>query len=144
MTITEKRPSQTSPDETKRRPSPYWRHFFQMLGAMTVGMIVTGAIFLGIVGAKTWEEVTTQYPTQSLVAMAFGMTVPMAGWMVYRGMARRDTIEMSALMLLAAVPFLLLVWFDVTKSAQCGGYCVVMIVGMLALMRFRRDVYARM
>lgn len=141
MTIVGQRPPDALRRAPKRRLSPYWRHFFQMLAAMMVGMMAAGATFLSIVGAKTWDEITTQYPTQALVAMAIGMTLPMAAWMAYRGMARRDTIEMSALMLVSVLPFLCLVWFGVTKSAQCGGYCLLTIVGMLALMRFRQDVY---
>jgi hypothetical protein len=43
----------------------------------------TGALFLTIVGVKTWDEVTIPYPTQALLAMAAGMTVPMVAWMVY-------------------------------------------------------------
>src|SRR3954447_2234327 len=102
-----------SPSVSRRRRymSPFWRHFLQMLGAMAVGMIATGAIFLTIVGLKTWDEVTTQYPTQALLAMAAGMTVSMAGWMLYRDMGRRNTVEMSAVMLITVVPFLCLVWF---------------------------------
>ena len=70
--------------EHKRYMSPFWRHFLQMLAVMVVGMIATGAIFIAIVGPMTWDEVTTQYPTQSLVAMAAGMTVPMVAWMLHR------------------------------------------------------------
>jgi hypothetical protein len=128
--------------ETNQPKSLFWRHFFQMLGAMAVGMIVTGAIFLSVVGLKTWDEVTLEYPTQSLLAMAVGMTVPMAGWMAYRGMGRRNTYEMSAVMLVAVAPFLCLVWFGVTKSGQCGWYCLLTVVAMLALMRYRRAAYS--
>jgi hypothetical protein len=35
-----------------------------------------------------------------------------------------------------------LVWFDVTKSAQCGAYCLVTVVAMYALMRYRRTEYS--
>jgi len=125
----------------RRRLSPFWRHFWQMLAAMGVGMVLTAAVFAVVVQAKSWDQVLTQYPTQALVAMAFGMTVPMAGWMLYRGMGIRNTAEMSGVMLVAALPFLCLVWFDVTKSAQCGGYCLLSIVGMLALMRHRSAEY---
>jgi len=38
--------------------------------------------------------------------------------------------------------FLCLVWFNVTKSAQCGAYCASTIVTMLALMRYRRSEYS--
>jgi len=40
------------------------------------------------------------------------------------------------------LPFLCLVWFDVTKGAQCGGYCATTIVAMLVLMRYRRSTYS--
>ena len=62
--------------------------------------------------------------------------------MLHRRMGRRNTVEMSAVMLLAAVPFLCLVWFDVTETAQCGGYCLLTILAMLGLMRYRHDEYA--
>jgi hypothetical protein len=124
------------------RLSPFWRHFLEMLGAMVVGMIVTGAIFVSIVGVKSWDEVTIQYPTQALLAMAVGMTLPMVLWMRYRGMSWRNSAEMAAAMVLPVFPFLCLVWFGVTESAQCGAYCAVMVVAMYALMRYRRVQYA--
>ena len=45
-------------------------------------------------------------------------------------------------MALPVIPFLCLVWFNVTESAQCGGYCVVSIAAMLGLMRYRRSEYS--
>lgn len=124
------------------RTSPFWTHFFQMLGAMAVGMLATCAIFLSVVGLKTWEEVTVEYPNQALLAMAAGMTIPMVAWMLHRRMGRRNTLEMAAAMVLPVVPFLCLVWFDVTRSAQCGAYCAVTVVAMLALMAGRRSEYS--
>ena len=85
---------------------------------------------------------TTQYPTQALLAMATGMTIPMVAWMLYRGMGRKNAYEMAAAMVLPVLPFLCLVWFHVTKSAQCGGYCAATILAMLALMAYRRDLYS--
>ena len=126
----------------KRRLSPFWRHFLEMLSAMAVGMIATGAIFVSITGLKTWDEVTVQYPTQVLLAMAVGMSIPMVAWMLVRGMGRRNAYEMAAAMVLPVLPFLCLVWFDVTKGAQCGGYCATTIVAMLVLMRYRRSTYS--
>jgi hypothetical protein len=73
--------------------SPFWRHFLEMFAAMVVGMIATGAIFIAVVGLKTWDEVTTQYATQSLLAMAAGMTLPMVAWMLYRGMGWKNAVE---------------------------------------------------
>ena len=137
-------PPQTRPPEVghKRRLSPFWRHFLEMLAVMAVGMIATGAIFVSITGLKTWDEVTVQYPTQVLLAMAAGMSIPMVAWMLVRGMGRRNAYEMAAAMVLPVLPFLCLVWFDVTKGAQCGPYCMTTIVAMLVLMRYRRSTYS--
>jgi hypothetical protein len=137
------RPQARSPEAgRKRHLSSFWRHFLEMLGAMAVGMIATGAIFISVTGLKTWDEVTVQYPTPALLAMAAGMSIPMAAWMLYRGMGRRNAYEMAAAMILPVIPFLCLVWFHVGKGAQCGGYCAATIVAMLALMRYRRSQYS--
>ncbi|MGZ4591623.1 MAG: hypothetical protein ACXV4A_01765 [Actinomycetes bacterium] len=109
---------------------------------MAVGMIATSAVFLTVVGLKTWDEVTVQYPTQALWAMAVGMTVPMVAWMGYRRMGLRNSAEMAAVMVLPVIPFLCLVWFGVTESAWCGEYCLATVVAMLALMRYRRSEYS--
>jgi hypothetical protein len=113
-----------------------------MVGAMTVGMIATGAVFLSVTGARTWDEVTVDHPTSALLAMAVGMTAPMVLWMAHMGMSRRSTNEMAAAMVLPVVPCLLLVWSGITTSAQCGLYCLLMLVAMWAVMRHRRDEYS--
>jgi len=130
------------PDPPRRHVSPFWRHFLEMAGVMVTGMLATGAIFLSVVGLKTWNEITIVYPTQALVAMAVGMTVPMVAWMLYRGMGRRNSYEMALAMVLPVFPFLCLVWFNITESAQCAAYCAVTVVAMLALMRYRRSEYS--
>jgi hypothetical protein len=122
--------------------SPFWGHFLTMLGMMVTGMFVTGAVFLSVVGLKTWDEITFVYPTQALVAMAVGMTVPMVGWMLYRGMGWRNSSEMALAMIAPVIPFLCLVWFNVTESAQCGAYCAMTVATMFALMRHRRTEYS--
>ena len=137
-------PPQARPPQAghRRHLSPFWRHFLEMLGAMAVGMLATGALFLSITGLKTWDQVTIQYPTQVLLAMAAGMSLPMVAWMLYRGMGPRNASEMAAAMVLPVVPFLCLVWFHVTTSAQCGGYCAATVLAMLVLMRYRRSTYS--
>jgi cytochrome bd-type quinol oxidase subunit 2 len=113
-----------------------------MLAVMMAGMIASAAVLVTWSGLTTWDEVTTRYGSQALIAMVIGMTVPMVVWMRYRRMGWRNTWEMAAVMALPVIPFLLLFWFDLTKSAQCGGYCVVSVVAMLALMLYRRDEYS--
>ena len=121
--------------------TPFRRHFLQMMGVMVVGMIVSAGIFLAIVG-MTWDEATTEHPQASLLVIAAGMTVPMAVWMLRRGMGVRNSTEMAAAMALPVVPFLCLVWFGVTESALCGAYCILAVVAMVALMRYRRHEYS--
>jgi hypothetical protein len=112
-----------------------------MLAVMLAGMVASAAIFLTVI-QMDWEEATASHPIASLLVIAAGMTVPMAAWMLYRGMGWRNTSEMAAAMILPVVPFLLLVWFDVTKSAQCGAYCLIGIAAMLGLMLSRRADYS--
>ncbi len=126
----------------KRHLPAFWRHFLEMFAAMVVGMIAAAAIFLSVVGLKTWDQVLLQYPTQALLAMAAGMTIPMVAWMLFRRMGARNSAEMAAAMVLPVIPFLCLVWFHVTKSAQCGPYCALTIVAMLGLMFYRRSQYS--
>jgi hypothetical protein len=133
---------QTKHTSGRRRLSPFWRHFLQMLAVMVVGMFATGAIFISVVGLASWDEITSVYPTRALVAMTVGMTAPMVGWMLYRRMGVRNSYEMALAMVLPVIPFLCLVWFNVTNSAQCGGYCASTVVAMLLLMRYRRSEYA--
>ena len=124
-----------------RSQSAFWQHFWQMLAVMVAGMVGSAAIFLTVI-QKDWEEATVSHPSASLLVVAFGMTVPMVAWMLYRGMGWRNSSEMAAAMIVPVVPFLLLVWFNVTKSAQCGLYCLIGIAAMLGLMLHRRGEYS--
>jgi hypothetical protein len=126
----------------KRHLSHFWRCYLEMLAVMVVGMIGAGVAFVSIVGLKSWDQVTTQYPTQALLAMAVGMTIPMVVWMRHRRMGRRNAYEMATAMVVPVVPFLCLVWFNVTRSAQCGAYCALTVVTMLGLMLYRRSEYS--
>jgi NhaP-type Na+/H+ or K+/H+ antiporter len=109
---------------------------------MVVGMVAAAAILLSITGLRSWDEAAVQYPTQALLAIAAGMTIPMTAWMLLRHMGRRNAYEMAGAMVLPVIPFLCLVWFGITKSAWCGAYCAVTIVAMLALMLYRRSTYS--
>lgn len=121
--------------------SPFWRHLWQMCAVMVAGMVAAAAIFLTIIGMK-WDEATVQHPLASLLVIATGMSVPMTGWMLYRKMGLKNSLEMAAAMLVPVIPFLFLVWFDLTKTAQCGPYCLISLAAMVGLMRYRRSEYS--
>ena len=120
--------------------SGFWRHFAEMIVAMAIGMFVGVAVFLTAIG-MTFDEALVRRPTAVLIVVAVSMTVPMIAWMRHRGHGWRSCSEMAAAMLVPVIPFLCLVWFDVTSSAQCGEYCALSVAAMLALMLYRRREY---
>lgn len=121
------------------------RHYGEMAAVMAVGMIAAAALYMTIVNLlvepTTWEEALIRYPVQSLLVVALGMSLPMVAWMRRRGHSRRSSWEMAAVMALPVVPFACLAWFGVVEGAQCGLYCAVGFVAMLALMLYRRADY---
>src|SRR2546421_6762110 len=100
MSITPTRTRATGPDATATsarvtemparhdsdvHPSHFWPHFWEMFAVMVVGMVASVAIFLTIVGMD-WDQATLRHPITLLLVVAAGMSVPMAAWMLYRGM----------------------------------------------------------
>jgi hypothetical protein len=111
------------------------RHYVEMVIAMFAGMVVLGAP-AGLV-------VDYDVPAQMLAAMAVTMTLPMAGWMRYRGHGWQPTSEMSAAMIVPTLAVLVLLASDLltdlgTLLAIEHG---VMFAGMLVAMLLRRDEY---
>ncbi|MGZ8566533.1 MAG: hypothetical protein ACXWXS_05720 [Actinomycetota bacterium] len=121
--------------------SGFWRHFAEMIVAMAVGMFVGLAIYLTAIGMM-FDEALTRHPIAILIVVAVSMTVPMVAWMRHRGHGWRSCSEMAAAMVVPVIPFLCLVWFNVTESALCGGYCSATVVAMLVVMSYRRSEYA--
>jgi hypothetical protein len=73
-----------------------------MVVAMFLGMGVLGipaGWAMGLFGTS-WHELTDDAPALMLLAMVTTMTVPMVGWMAYRGHGLRANAEMSASMYL--------------------------------------------
>jgi len=135
--------AQTIAPEVRHKPHIwlFWRHFLEMFAVMVVGMIAAVAIFLTIVQV-TWGEALVQYPVQSLLVVAAGMTVPMVAWMRFRGMEWRPIAEIAAAMLVPLVPIFGLLALQLIPGARaCGLYCVVMIPAMIVPMLFRLDLY---
>jgi hypothetical protein len=126
--------------------SPSWRHFVQhfleMFAAMWVGMIVGVPVFLVIAGQSSPREAALRYPVAAVLGMALSMTVPMVGWMLYRGHGWRNATEMAAAMLVPAIPFVLLSGLHVVKGTTCCAYMGLSTLAMLGLMFYHRDVYS--
>src|SRR4051794_37715821 len=112
------------------------RHYVEMVIAMFLGMAVLGV-------PAGWV-VDYDVPAQMLGAMAVTMTVPMAGWMRYRGHGWRPVAEMSAAMLVptAAVLGVLGTGLFADLGALLLIEHVAMFAGMLGAMLLRRDEYS--
>ena len=122
--------------------SAFWQHFLEMFAAMWVGMIAGTAVFLAITGQPSPRQAALLYPVAAVVGMALSMTVPMVGWMLFRGHGWRNSAEMAAAMLVPAIPFVILAGLHVTKGTACCAYMALSTLAMLGLMFYRRDVYS--
>ena len=112
------------------------RHYVEMVIAMFAGMLVLGAP-AGLV-------VDYDDTAQMIAAMAVTMTVPMAGWMLYRGHRWLPTLEMSAAMLVPAAGVLALFLADAVTDVGALMLLehVVMFAAMFAVMLLRPDEYS--
>jgi hypothetical protein len=123
------------------------RHYAEMVVAMFLGMAILGVPAgwaLGAVGSS-WSALTTDAPTLMLLGMAVTMTVPMVGWMRYRGHGWRANTEMSASMVLPTVAAIGVLEGGVIDDV--GTVLVIehvaMLLGMLVAMLLRRDEYTQ-
>jgi hypothetical protein len=121
------------------------RHYVEMVVAMFAGMAVLGMPFGWVLSAagSSWQELTETSPALMFLAMATTMTVPMIGWMAYRGHGRRANAEMSASMFGPTLAVIGLLGAGVVTDI--GVLLVIehvaMLAGMLAVMLLRPAEY---
>lgn len=108
---------------------------------MMVGMIVSAAIFLSAVGMSA-AEAMRQHAVLFVVLQAMGMTLAMVGWMRHRGHTWRSCSEMSAAMVVPAIPLILLRLVGTISGPICGAYCALSIMAMVLVMLYRRSDYS--
>ena len=84
------------------------RHYVEMVLAMFVGMAVLGLPLYAV--GSGWHELAIEAPAIGFLGMATAMTVPMVGWMAYRGHGRRANAEMSMAMFIPTFAVIGLVW----------------------------------
>ena len=103
--------SLTAPISRRRssRALRFVRHYGEMVAAMFLGMAVlsTPAGWVMSAFGTGWGDISTE---MMILVMATTMTVPMIGWMVYRGHGTRANAEMSASMYVPAFAAIALLW----------------------------------
>jgi hypothetical protein len=130
----------------RRSLRQFARHYFEMVVAMVVGMVVLGGAATALLGAVgvSMSELHHDLPAAMLTGMAVAMTVPMVAWMRYRGHGWPASNEMAASMFIPT--------FGVIALLAAGSLTdigllmtiqhVAMLPAMLAAMLLRVDEYA--
>jgi hypothetical protein len=114
------------------------RHYLEMVVAMTVGMVVLGAVR----DALGWTVPFAEQPATSFLLMATDMAIGMVVWMRIRRHGWPGTLEMSAAMYVPAV-LLPLVWTGLLGSMTFMVVAhVLMFLAMGAVLLRRRNEYA--
>ena len=119
---------------------PFLRHYGEMVLAMFLGMAV-----LGLPADWAMRSVGADSDAFMFLGMATTMTVPMVGWMIYRGHGWRANTEMSASMF---VPTFAVVGLLQAKLLTDLGVLmlvehVAMLLAMAGVMALRPAEYAR-
>lgn len=127
-----------------RSTTHFVRHYVEMVVAMFAGMVVLGApleLLLRAVGSST-DKLESSAPEVVLLGMAVIMTIPMVGWMRYRGHAWRPCNEMAASMFIPTFGAIALLWTGTGFGSAMMIEHMVMLPAMLVAMLLRIDEYA--
>jgi hypothetical protein len=111
-------------------------HYFEMCIPMCIGFAVGDLVYFSIAGLLGYSEPFTELPLLSVLVVTVAMTAPMTAWMLYRGMPRRATWEMSATMPILAIALVTLGGLGVVAMGDLallmhGLMMPVMLVPML-------------
>jgi deazaflavin-dependent oxidoreductase (nitroreductase family) len=93
-----------------RRVLRFVLHVVEMCAAMCVGAIGLSVLFFGGAALVGYTNLPERAPVLTVVVVAINLSLPMAAWMRFRGMAWRPTLEMSGATLLAGVGLLVGYW----------------------------------
>lgn len=120
----------------------FFLHFGEMCLGMCVGAMVLSFAFFGGAALIGYPDLIAQAPVLSTLVLAINFTLPMVGWMRFRGHEWRPTLEMgSATMVLGialiALGLIGLVPVDNIFGLEASLCCPSMLVPML----FRLDLY---
>ena len=122
------------------------RHYVEMVVAMVLGMVVLGVPAGWALDAMgtSWSALNDDAPALMLLAMAVTMSVPMVGWMAYRGHGWQANAEMSASMFLPT--FAVIGLLGAGLVTDIGALLVIehvaMLASMLGAVLLRREQYS--
>jgi hypothetical protein len=122
--------------------SPSAKHFLRHYGEMVLAMFL-GMAVLGLPADWAMRSVGADSDAFMFLEMATTMTVPMVGWMIYRGHGWRANAEMSASMFVPtfAVIGVLTSGILTDLGVLMGVEHVVMLLAMAGVMLLRPQEY---
>jgi hypothetical protein len=127
---------------TRRGPKAFALHFGEMVLAMVLGMVVLGGAVEGGL-ALVGTSLSDAPASISAAVMAVNMTLPMVGWMRYRGHPAQHNVEMAASMVVPTAIAIGLHWLGaIASDGVMVIQHVVMIPAMLGVMLWRYDHYS--
>jgi hypothetical protein len=125
-----------------RQLGHFLRHYLEMCAPMCIGFALGDLIYFWAAGRFGYSHPFSELPELSVLVVTFTMTAPMIGWMRFRGMPRRETAEMAAVMPVLAIALLALGGLAVVaKSDLALLEHGLMMPAMLVPMFFRLDLY---
>lgn len=111
-------------------------HLLEMCMVMCVGAVVLSVAFFGAAALLGYSDLPQRAPALSALVVALNLSLPMAAWMRFRGMAWRPTLEMSGSTMLVGLLLIAGYWLGIVAESslievQTSLACPVMLVVML-------------
>ena len=118
-------------------------HLLEMCMVMCAGAIGLRGLFFGAANLMGFTDLPQRAPEVSVLVIALNLSVPMAVWMRFRGMAWRPTLEMSGSTMVFGLVLIAAYWMDLVAKEnlvelQTSAACPLMLVVML----FRPRLYS--
>ena len=119
-------------------------HVVEMCVVMCVSLGLLGGLVAGASAAVGFSgDVRSQAPELSAMVVAAVLALSMLGWMRWRGMAWRPTLEMAGTALAAGVAMVAGYWLGLVPEKELvSSVCGVACAAMIALMLVRVHTYS--
>jgi hypothetical protein len=103
---------------------------------MCAGAAGLSLLFFGGASLLGYTDLLQTAPTLVVLVIALNLSVPMAAWMRYRGMAWQPTLEMSGSTMVVGLALIAAYWMDLIArtnlvEVQTSLACPVMLAAML-------------
>jgi hypothetical protein len=85
-------------------------HFLQMCAVMCAGAIALSLLFFGAARLLGYTDLAQTAPELSVLVIAINLSLPMAVWMRFMGMAWRPTLEMSGSTMVVGLLLIVAYW----------------------------------